>query len=104
MIWGQLALICAIKDSGENIGVIESYRRAWRKILSYWWVTFLTTSIVLGGSFLFGSGHFPFPPGSNGNSGMGTNGCKSNANVVHRFRKFNEKVGRGKSAMDAIFS
>ena len=53
MIWGQLALICAIKDSGENIGVIESYRRAWRKILSYWWVTFLTTSIVLGGSFLF---------------------------------------------------
>ena len=45
----------------------------------------------LGGSFLCGSGHVPIPPGSNGISGMGTNGCKSGANVAHRFRKFNEK-------------
>jgi len=27
---------------------------------------------------------------------MGTNGCKSDANVAHRFRKNNEKVGRRK--------
>jgi hypothetical protein len=29
----------------------------------------------------------------NGNSEMETNGCKSDANVAHRFQKNNEKIG-----------
>lgn len=47
-----LALIYAIKDSAEDIGIIESYRRGIRKIFSFWWIGLLTTSIVLGGSLL----------------------------------------------------
>jgi competence protein ComGC len=50
--WGQIALIYAIKDSQEKIGVIESYRRGWHKILSYWWVLFLTGLITTGGFIL----------------------------------------------------
>lgn len=51
-IWGQIALLYAIKDSQERIGVMESYRRAWYKIFSYWWVILLISFITLGG-FLF---------------------------------------------------
>lgn len=51
--WGQTALLYAIKDSQEGIGVREAYRRGWHKILSYWWVLFLTDFIVLGGFLLF---------------------------------------------------
>ena len=49
----QIALIYAIKDSQENISVVESYRRGWHKILPYLWVTFLTALIVMGGFVLF---------------------------------------------------
>lgn len=51
--WGQTALLYAIKDSKEGIGAREAYRRGWHKILSYWWVSFLTGFIVLGGFLLF---------------------------------------------------
>ncbi|MFA5249685.1 MAG: hypothetical protein WC397_04100 [Candidatus Paceibacterota bacterium] len=51
--WGQIALIYAIKDSQERIGVNESLRRAWPKIVSFWWVGLLSGFIVLGGLFLF---------------------------------------------------
>ncbi|OQX00468.1 hypothetical protein BWK69_01340 [Candidatus Parcubacteria bacterium A4] len=57
--WGQVALIYAIKDSGENIGVMESYRRAWRKIISYLWVIFFGNSHYPWGMFSF------FCPGNN---------------------------------------
>jgi len=50
--WGQTALLYAIKDSQEGIGVIESYRRGWHKILSYWWVSLLAGFITLGGFLL----------------------------------------------------
>lgn len=51
--WGQIALIYAIKDTEERIGIMESYRRGWGKILSYWWMSFLTSIIIFGGLFLF---------------------------------------------------
>lgn len=51
--WGQTALLYAIKDSKEGIGAREAYRRGWHKILSYWWVSFLTGFVVLGGFLLF---------------------------------------------------
>jgi hypothetical protein len=50
--WKQTALLYAIKDSQERIGVMESYRRGWRKILSYWWVFLLVGSITMGGLLL----------------------------------------------------
>lgn len=50
--WGQTALLYAIKDSREKIGVIESYRRGWRKIVSYWWLSFLAGLINFGGFLL----------------------------------------------------
>lgn len=50
--WGQTALLYAIKDSQEGIGVGEAYRRGWHKILSYWWVTLLAGFITIGGFLL----------------------------------------------------
>ncbi len=47
--WMHTALLYAIKDSQEKIGVIESYKRGWRKIISYWWVSLLMSFIILGG-------------------------------------------------------
>ena len=52
-LWSQIALLCAIKDREENIGVKESYRRGWGKIISYFWVSFLSGIIITGGLFLF---------------------------------------------------
>jgi hypothetical protein len=51
-IWGQTALLYAIKDSQEKIGVVESYRRGWHKILSYWWIGLLMAFITIGGFIL----------------------------------------------------
>ena len=50
--WGQTALLYAIKDSQERIGVIEAYRRGWHKIVSYWWVVLLVGFITMGGFLL----------------------------------------------------
>jgi len=50
--WGQLSLLYAIKDSNEDIGAIDCYRRSWHKILSYWWISLLVGFITLGGFFL----------------------------------------------------
>lgn len=51
-LWGQTALLYAIKDNQERIGVIESYRRGWHKILSYLWVSLLVLFIIMGGLLL----------------------------------------------------
>ena len=51
-IWGQLALIYAIKDRDEGIGFKESYRRAWGKLHSMIWISILTGLIVGGASML----------------------------------------------------
>lgn len=51
--WGETALLYAIKDNQEKISIIESYRRGWRKIVPYWWVSFLMGFIILGGFLLF---------------------------------------------------
>lgn len=50
--WGQTALLYAIKDSQEKIRIIESYRKGWRKIFSYWWIVFLAGLITTGGFVL----------------------------------------------------
>ncbi len=50
--WGQVALLYAIKDNSERIGIIESYKRGWHKILSYFWVYLLVSLVVFGGFLL----------------------------------------------------
>lgn len=50
--WSQTALLYAIKDGLENIGVMESFRRGWHKILSFWWVSVLFMAVILGGTLL----------------------------------------------------
>ena len=52
-IWSQAALIFAIKDSQEGIGIKESYKRASSKIVSFIWVSFLTWIIVFAGFMFF---------------------------------------------------
>ncbi len=52
-MWFQLATMFALKDAEERIGVIESYRRAWRALLSYWWILILTGLITSSGFLLF---------------------------------------------------
>jgi len=51
-LWGQIAMIYAVKDRNENIGIKESYARARSKVNSYLWVSIYTALIVFGG-FLF---------------------------------------------------
>jgi predicted esterase len=51
--WGQSALIFAIKDSGENIGIKESYRRGWHKIFPFFLVSLLSGLIIFGGFVFF---------------------------------------------------
>jgi len=52
-LFGQVALIYAIKDRNEEIGVRESYKRAAGKVLSYFWVYLLMGSVIVGGFFFF---------------------------------------------------
>lgn len=48
----QIALVLAIKGRAEGFGARESYARAFRIAFSYFWVSFLTGLIVLGGFVL----------------------------------------------------
>lgn len=52
--WGRAALIYAIKDGGENIGIKESFRRGRVKIRQFFWVSILTGLVTMGGLLLFG--------------------------------------------------
>ena len=51
--WSQAALIYAIKDNAENIGIKESYRRGWHKLKSFFWVSILSGFIIMGGYMFF---------------------------------------------------
>jgi len=52
-LWSQTALLYAIKDREENIGIKESYRRGRNKIVSYFWISFLSGVVMAGGTLLF---------------------------------------------------
>lgn len=52
-IWGQAAMIYAIKDSVENISATEAYKRSWHKIKSLFWTGLLSFLIIAGGVMLF---------------------------------------------------
>jgi len=52
-IWAQVSLLCAIKEKEQDIGIKEAFRRGWHKIISYWWISALSTLMVLGAFLLF---------------------------------------------------
>lgn len=52
-LWCWLALLYAIRDRSEAIGIKESLRRAWGKqLLSFWWIGILESFTILGGFIL----------------------------------------------------
>ncbi len=52
-IWGQAAIIYVIKDSSENIGAVEAYRRSWHKIKPLFWTGLISFLIIVGGAMFF---------------------------------------------------
>ena len=48
-IFSQIAILVAVKDRGEGIGVGEAYKRARGKFWSYLFVSILTALVVMGG-------------------------------------------------------
>src|SRR3989339_248756 len=52
-LWSQIALLCAIKEREQDIGIKEAFRMGWHKIISYYWVSILSTFMVLGAFLLF---------------------------------------------------
>lgn len=52
-LWSQVSLIFAIKEREEKIGIVESFRRGWHKIISFVWVSILVGFITLSGYVLF---------------------------------------------------
>lgn len=52
-LWSHTALLCAIKNRKEDIDIKESYKRGWNKIISYFWISFLSGLIISGGFILF---------------------------------------------------
>jgi hypothetical protein len=49
-VWSLMALIYAIMDEGEEIGILEAYKRGFGKILHFYWVMILTVFLVIGGA------------------------------------------------------
>ena len=52
-LWSQVALLYAIKDREENIGIKESYHRGWGKITSYFWISFYPDLLLPAELFSF---------------------------------------------------
>lgn len=51
--WSQISLLYAIKDRDEKIGIDESFRRGWKKLSSFVWMTALVGLVIMGGCMLF---------------------------------------------------
>ena len=52
-LWSQVSLLFAIKDREEKIGILESFKRSWHKIIPFFWVSILAGLISAGGFLLF---------------------------------------------------
>jgi len=52
IFWPQVALLYAIKEREERIGIKTAFTKSWPKIISYWWVSTLIIFIPLGGFLL----------------------------------------------------
>ena len=52
-LWSQVALIAAINNNPPGIGIVESFRQGWRKLLSCYWLAILSGFFIFGGFILF---------------------------------------------------
>jgi len=52
-LWSSVSLLYAIKEREEKIGIVESFRKGWHKIISFVWISILAGFITLGGFLLF---------------------------------------------------
>lgn len=52
-LWASIALLYAIKERDQKIGIRESFAKAWHKILSYFWISILVGLITMLGFLLF---------------------------------------------------
>ena len=52
-LWSSVSLLFAIKEREAKIGIKESLKKGWHKIISYWWISVLSAVIIMGGFFLF---------------------------------------------------
>ncbi len=50
--WSSVALIIAVRDSEEQIGMMESFRRAWKKLFGYGWIGLLVGVVIMAGLML----------------------------------------------------
>lgn len=52
-LWASIALLYAVKERDQKIGIKESFTKGWSKILSYWWISILAGLITMVGFLLF---------------------------------------------------
>lgn len=50
--WGALAQIIAVRDIREGIGIKRAFKEAWKKLLSFTWISLLTSLIIFAGFLL----------------------------------------------------
>ncbi len=50
--WSTIALLLAVHERGQKIGIIDSFRKTWTKLLSYIWISILVGLCLLGGTIL----------------------------------------------------
>ena len=51
-VWGQVSLLCAVSAKEEKIGIKEAFRRGWKKLRSFYWLSALMSLIIFGGFLL----------------------------------------------------
>lgn len=52
LFWAEVSLLYAIKEREAKIGVKESFKKGWLKIIPFVWISLLAGLITLGGFFL----------------------------------------------------
>lgn len=52
-LWAMLALLFAIKERSDRIGIMDSFRTGWHKILPYLWISVISSFLIVGGFLLF---------------------------------------------------
>lgn len=50
--WSQIALLFAIKEREQKLGTVEAFRKSWRKIVPFIWISVLSSLVVTGGFML----------------------------------------------------
>jgi len=50
-LWSQVAIYCSVNE--QSVGVKQSLAISWKKLASFFWVSFLSGLAVLGGYILF---------------------------------------------------